>query len=252
MLDNADVNIELLNNEFKFGTAIEWDSSKNIYTNPLYPNSIADDSEITNDLFNIIGSGNYFKWDDANWILNVRKDIIDYAKSHEMSLRGHTLWWDDELGWGATSALVGDLNNPKEGTMAYIYTKYTNGEITAEEAENLSKELQNNLEDMILKHINKYVTDYPEILEWDVYNEPDKIYWQYNLYDTTDNNGMRNFLRKGYWTEKIDWWWGVLKRYKPNEEYCRFIAKCFDEAKNANMNAKLVLNDASMGIRLWG
>lgn len=222
-LKNATVNIKMTNNEFKFGTAIRMfeTTKENKYTG------------ITRTLFNSIGSENGFKWGVLSKNGSaIPKDVIDFAQKNNMHLRGHCLWWD--LATADTMDLIGDIDNVQETTMAYIYNQYVNGIITLEEAEELIYELQNNFEDIVLKHIEDEATEFLDVKEWDVINEPiSKQYFKYFLYDKkllTDSSFLTTTNKN-------------ILGYDDNEQYYQFLAKCFNKAKEANPQAKLLLND---------
>jgi len=217
VLDNATVQIQMLDNEFKFGTAVR-----------------VLGTGINKNLFNIIGAENYFKW---GWI---SKDgyanadtVVSHAKNNNMKLRGHTLWWDyaccDEV-----KQFIGNKENPQEGTMAYVYEKYNQNEITREQAELYAQEIQEKFETIVLQHIEEEVTYLQDINEWDVVNEiMTQQYFKYYLYD-------RHFLTEEAFLNK------TMKEeasYVKNEEYSQFLAKCFDTVRELKSNDTLVLND---------
>ncbi len=223
VIENAEIDLNMNNNEFKFGTSVR----------KVETTGINKYTSITRNLFNAIGSENGFKWpllaSNGNYI---PEDVIEYSQKNNMYLRGHNLW-TDRL-WGDTNILVGDIENPKEDTMSYIYSKYNSGEISAEEAEELINNIRINFENIVLRHIQDEVQEFPEVQEWDVINEAiSQQYFKYYLYD---KNMLidRNFL-----TTSIK----NMNEYTDNEEYYQFLAKCFDETKKCNSNAKLVLNN---------
>lgn len=149
-----------------------------------------------------------------------------------MHIRGHALWAD--CLWADTEILIGDIEQPKENTMAYVYTNYNNGNITYEKAKELINNMKNIFEDMILNHIEEEMTEFPEISEWDVINEIiSQQYFKYYLYDEKmlSDNRFLETNRK------------YMNAYADNEEYYQFLAKCFDKAREINQEAKLVIND---------
>lgn len=223
IIENAEINLNMNNNEFKFGTSVRKVEATGINKYTL----------LTRNLFNAIGSENGFKWpllaSNGNYIA---KDVIEYSQKNNMYLRGHNLW-TDRL-WGDTNILVGDVENPKEDTMSYIYSKYNSGEISAEEAEEFINNIRINFENIVLRHIQDEVQEFPEVKEWDVINEAiSQQYFKYYVYDKnmlTDRNFLTTSIKN-------------LNEYTDNEEYYQFLAKCFDETKKCNSNSKLVLNN---------
>lgn len=222
-IKNALINLKMSNNEFKFGTAIRMveATKQNKFT------------RIERNLFNGIGSENGFKWQVlANNGNKIPKDVISYSIENDMYIRGHALWSD--CLWADTETLIGNIEHPEENTMAYIYSNYNNGNITYEEAKELINNMKNIFENMIFKHIEEEMIEFPEVKEWDVINELiSQQYFKYYLYDEkmlTDNNFLTT-TRKNSTT------------YSDNEEYYQFLAKCFDIAKKINKSTKLVIND---------
>lgn len=219
LMKDAIVDISMINNEFKFGTAIR---------------NFANGYEF-NELFNIVGSENAFKWGEISQNGYIGAETItEYAKKKDMSVRGHCLWWDrpwcDEL-----KELIGEKENPQVGTMAYIYEQYKNSNINSRQVDNLSFEIQQQLEQTILNHIEEEVKHFSNVDEWDVVNEIlSQQYFKYWLYD-------RNFLEENSFLNKKDRWYYSL--YKDNEQYYKFVAKCFDKVREINPKLKLVLND---------
>lgn len=220
---NAIVSCKMNNNEFKFGTSIRMveNTKLNKFTG------------IGKNLFNGIGSENGFKWSVlANNGSKIPKDIISYSIENDMYIRGHALWSD--CLWADTENLIGNIEQPKENTMAYIYSNYNNGNITYEKAKELINNMRNIFEDMILNHIEKEMTEFPEVNEWDVINELiSQQYFKYYLYDQNmlSDNSFLKTTRKNMTT------------YIENEEYYQFLAKCFDKAREINKGTKLVIND---------
>ena len=222
IIENANINMKMIENEFKFGTAIRYRSAnmKNVYEG------------ITKKLFNGVLSENAFKWivldKEGSDLAN---DIIQFAKTNKMYLRGHCLWWDYAV--ADTLGLIGDKEDIQEGTMAYVHENYKNGKIDVEEAEQLIGKLQEDFESTVLKHIEDEITEFPDVQEWDVINEPiAKQYFKYYLYDKKMLEES-NFLDT---TKK------QLSKYDDNEKYYQFLAKCFDKARETKGTLKLVLN----------
>ena len=222
-INNVNVDIQMDNNEFKFGTSIRMitASGTNKYT------------RINRNFFNTIGSENGFKWsvisENGSTIPN---DVINFAKENNMYIRGHLLWGDALV--ADTKQLLGNINGSEEGTMAYIYKQYNEGNISDEEIEELINDLQIKFESIVLQHIEKMMLDFPDVNEWDVINEPiSQQYFKYYLYERnllTDNNFLTS-TRKNRTT------------YTDNEEYYQFMVKCFDKARETNPNIKLAIND---------
>ena len=226
IIKNANVNLKMLNNEFKFGTAIRMVESEkeNKYDG------------ITRNLFNAIGSENGFKWNVLSQNgSSIPNDVIKYAEENDMYIRGHYLWQDslnDEL-----LNLRGNLDNPEENTMAYIYDKYNNGEINLEESDLLIEELKDNLEQTVLNHIENEIDEFSNVNEWDVINEPiSKQYFKNYVYD-------KNLLTDSAFLTSTDI---EISEYQDNEEYYKFLAKYFDKAREIEKNDKLMLNSGKI------
>lgn len=226
-IENANVTIKMNNNEFKFGTAIRKieDTKVNKYDG------------ITRNLFNSIGSENGFKWSVLSHNgVNIPNDIIRYSNENEMNVRGHYLWQDspnDDL-----KGLVGDINSIEESTMTYIYNKYNNGEIDLEQANIYIEKLKENFENKVFDHIKNTIEEFSDVNEWDVVNEPlSKQYFKYYLYDKkllTDSTFLTS--------ESVD-----ISEYEDNDEYYRFLAKCFDKAIQIKEgDNKLLLNSGKI------
>lgn len=224
-IQNVNANINMTNNEFKFGTAIS--DTKNV-------NNLRG---ISRNIFNLIGSENGFKWKGISILGYDRTDgLISYSKENDMKVRGHCLWWDyvttEEL-----KKFVGNIEELEEGTMAYTYSQYINKKITKNEAKKQAKSLQEKLENMVLNHIDNEVRRYLEVVEWDVANELiSREYFKHYLYD-------QYFLSDGEFLNKTTRGYSY---YKDNEDYYKFIAKCFDKVKSINAKAKLVINDNTL------
>lgn len=87
IIQNADVKIKMNSNNFDFGTAVRVKSNyEGNYTG------------ISNDYFSILGSENGFKWTKSDSYSEgdyyAAVDVAEYARSNDMDIRGHTLWWD--------------------------------------------------------------------------------------------------------------------------------------------------------------
>lgn len=222
-IENANINIKMKNNEFKFGTAIRMveNTGMNKYDG------------ISRNLFNAIGSENGFKWNVLNQNgKDIPNDVIKYAKKNDMYIRGHCLWWD--MLWGNTNQLVGNMNSPEEGTMAYIYNRYNNGDISDEEANEMIESVRLKFEELVLSHIEEVVSEFPKVAEWDVTNEViANQYFKYYLYDKTLLHDSKFATTTGKY----------LPNYTDNEKYFQFMAKCYDKAKKVNQSSKLVFND---------
>ena len=222
ILDNTKIEISIVNNDFKFGTAIAYFNKKNYYNG------------ITKNKFNMIGAENSFKWNFMEQYGFERCIDIESNASETMSVRGHCLWWDYIFSEDV-SKLIGNTENPQEGTMAYIYKNFHDGKINYEEAEKLSAKLQEEFENKILNHIEQLIRMFPNISEWDVINEVlTRQYFKQYLYD-------RKFLTDDtFLTADII---GKSTNYTENEEYYKFLGKCFDKAREIKNENKLVLND---------
>ena len=150
-----------------------------------------------------------------------------------MYLRGHVLWWDGVRNEDLKN-IVGNEENLQQGTMAYLYKQYIDGKITEEQADEIRLNIQKKLEDYVYNHIKELINKYPDVKEWDVVNEPNTShYFQDYLYNKEcyNNNTFLKDTKKGGNT------------YSGNEEYSKFLGECFNKAREANANLKLVLND---------
>ena len=225
-LNNFNVKISMKSNSFLFGTAIG------------YSNADGDKTRlISNNIFNLIGSENFFKW---KYVQNNKKninDLIEFAESNGLKMRGHCLWWDYLCNETLKNNIVGTSENNKE-TMKYVYAEYNAGRISYEEASRQADEIINRFEKIVLDHIEEEVKKYPQIIEWDVINEPiSNQYFKYYLYDKkfiTDES----FINR----ESISCY-EISDYYTLNSNYDKFLAKCFDTAKRSNENAKMIIND---------
>lgn len=216
-LYKSNVNIKMEKNEFKFGTAIR---DKDI-------------NETFNKYFSLILSENGNKW---SYISNNGYEVADYVYSYgvnnKLNIKGHNLWWDYVYSKGLDSLI--ESQNDKDITFSYINQKYNNNEIDKEKANQLIEELIQKFENIVFLHIRDEMDRYPLISEWDVVNEPINYqYFKYYLYDKNllkDSNFKDNIYKKNV-------------KYTGNNKYYEFLAKCFDEAREENVNAKLILND---------
>ena len=224
VLNNAKINIKMINNAFKFGSAVRMsETTKQNGYNKIIPS-----------LFNSVGSENGFKWSvfEKNGS-SIPKDVINYAKENNMYVRGHYLWQDNVIS-ESLKTLIGNIENTKEGTMAYIYKQYDEKTITEEQVIEEIKNLKINFENIVLTHIENEMTEFPEVQEWDVINEPTVYqYFKYYLYD-------KHFLTDSDFLFKTN---QQENNYVDNDEFYKFLAKCFDKANSINSNAKLVIND---------
>jgi len=222
-ITNAIIDVKMKNNEFKFGTAIRMveKTKQNKWDN------------ITRNLFNAVGSENGFKWGILNSNgRDIPNEVINYAKDNDMHIRGHYLWTDRVL--AETRNLIGDLSNPQDGTMAYVYTQYNNENLTEEESNNKVMKIRDRFEEIVLNHIENEMVQFNDIQEWDVINEPiAQQYFKYYLYDKQ----MLSSSEFATTTTKY------IKNYTDNDDYYKFLAKCFDKAKQTKKNSKLTLND---------
>ena len=220
--ENIDTKITMTNNEFRLGTAIEFSKNENNYKN------------VTRNIFNITGSENNFKW----WKIEQNgytkaNDIYIKNENKNMYTKGHCLWWDYRFSQILEEEIIGIENN-NGLNMISIYSKYNEGLITIDEAKNQIELLKQKFENIVLNHIDEEVKMFPNIYEWDVINEVlDKQYFKYYLYDENfliDNSFLNN-NKKGFFP------------YTDNEDYYKFLAKCFDKVREINNNAKLILNE---------
>ncbi len=159
--------------------------------------------------------------------------LISFANDNDMYLRGHVLWWDGVRNEDLKN-IVGNEENLQQGTMAYLYKQYIDGKITEEQADEIRLNIQKKLEDYVYNHIKELINKYPDVKEWDVVNEPNTShYFQDYLYNKEcyNNNTFLKDTKKGGNT------------YSGNEEYSKFLGECFNKAREANANLKLVLND---------
>lgn len=224
VIDNADIQIRMDTNNFKFGTAIVYQGKKNNYNG------------ITRNLFNMIGAENGFKWAFISAYGYGRVlDVDTYALNNNMATRGHCLWWDRITFAPELQELIGSIDNPTPGTMAYVYKNYNDGKITLEEAETFSQEIQNRFETLVLNHIEDEIDRILNVSEWDVVNEIlTSQFFKIYLYD-------RVYLTDSRFLEGTQL--ANSQTYTDNEDYYIFLAKCFDKAREISPKSKLVLND---------
>ena len=217
-IKNFDINIKMNQNSFYFGNCV----TKN---------------QLDKSIFNSIGSENFFKWE---WIEKRGKDeaktLENYAKSNNIYLKGHCLWWDylcsDEL----KKIVLKDEENNINITMYDLYNKYKNGLISKEQAIEDTDKVIGKFETIVLKYIEKTVKEFDYVKEWDVTNEILATrYFRYYLFD-------KNYLEDNKFLSTTG---GVKYDYKyiENERYSKFIANCFETAKLANPEAVLVYNE---------
>lgn len=216
-IENAKIKITQKSNSFNFGTAEDSTFYK----------------KFDNDIFNLVVSENYNKWrviTESGYSSGDR--MYNYALENNLRYKGHNLWWDyiysTELKKLITSS------NDENITFESIYNKYNNNEISLEEANVLIENLQIEFENIVYNHIKEEVSRYPEIIEWDVINEP--INFQYFKYYLYDKNLLKdkNFLTN---TRKYN------VKYTNNEKYSTFIANCYNLVREYNNKSKLILND---------
>ncbi len=161
------------------------------------------------------------------------KDVSKYAQDNDMIVKGHTLWWDmvmvDEL-----ATLVGNKEEPEPDTMAYVYYEYVNDTKSEEMIQEEIERLKEKFEDIIYNHVKEVVRNFPEIKQWDVVNEISTYqYFKYYLYNQkflTDESFMDSTK---YHSLKNEF----------NEDYDKFIAKCFELTKEASPNSVALIND---------
>ena len=224
IINNANISISMDSNDFKWGTAIQY---ANLASN--------DYNRINNKIFNMLGSENGFKWSNIyKYGYNRALDIELYAITNNMYARGHCLWWD-YICSTSLKELVGTIDNPIEGTMAYVYKNYSEGKISREEAETLSIEIQKKFETIVLNHIEEEINKFTNVHEWDVVNEILTMQcFKIFLYD-------RLYLTDSRFLNGTNL--GNSNEYISNDEYYIFLAKCFNKARETCVDTKLVLND---------
>ena len=210
--------IRMINNEFNMGTAIR----------------MQDFNEITREKFNLILSESHFQW----YLTNKDGDsigryIYNTAKNNGYRIKGHTLWWD-KANVTETKEIVKKDNDSNSLTMKKIYDDYNSGKTNENMAKEQIKQLTSKFENVVLTHIKNMIEKYPEVDEWNVYNEPfDTIYFKYFLYDM-------NLLKDNSFNERENKYLGN-NEYISNKEYNTFIKKCFEYVKK-NTNSKAILN----------
>lgn len=241
-LSDANVNIKMNDNEFKFGTAIGKKKEENVND---YDGIFDTDLK----LFNTIGSENGFKWIAVEKYENYANDIVAKAEENNMYLRGHCLWWDQKNFFveSLKEEIIGiNDENSTENTMKSIWNKYKNNEINREEAEEYLANLKKRFEKIVIEHIERVMNKYPEIKEWDVINEIETCqYFQYYLY----NNKIFDDVNAGFINDsfqRVDS--EGYYRYDSNKEYYTFLAKCINTVKRKNSNTKIVINDCMLDI----
>ena len=224
-IKNVSFNTKMNNNDFKFGTAIGDIKSVNNYSN------------ISRELFNIVGSENGFKWRGISILGYKRPDgIVEYSKNNNMRVRGHVLWLDT-VNNKNVEKIVNDPENNETITMTKIYEKYSNGDISYEEANHYANTLIEQLEDLAYSHIEEVVKRYPDVNEWDVVNEiTGHQYFKFYLFE-------KDCIKHNYFTKSKT---KSCTVYNDNDEYYRFIANCFEKARENNLKAKLVWNTNSV------
>ena len=217
-IKNTKIKINMKDNEFEFGTSTGYISEK----------------KLTRNYFNILGAQGDFKWERISIIgYEEAQKYVIYAQKNNMRLRGHCLWWDYPCSKEVTK-YIGNENDEEGLTMAAIYNQYKNHKISKEEAIDSANQIQEQFEKTVYNHISEEINYFPYVSDWDVVNEPlSRQYFKYYLYDQNfiENN---EFLYSDY---------NYKNSYIENEKYYKFLANCFDIARNNNKNAKLVIND---------
>lgn len=175
---NADVSVNMTRNAFNFGTAVTellWNTSDTNYSN----NDRIKYKGYFNKYFNTAVAEGAMKWDEYNASSgNDADNIVKYLNDNNKKMRGHCLYWDKESWFSLAS-----------------------GNTTFDKKES------------ILNHVKEMVQKYPNVIQWDVINEP------------------------------------VLERYLRNTKSTdfgiSFMADIFKTA-SANTNAKLYLNELNI------
>lgn len=226
LINKYSLKIKMNDNEFKFGTTVRYKSQSKEYNYNL----------IKSKKFNAISSENTFKW---SWIqdnnYNQAEKLNEYVESKNMYYKAHVLWWDYVYSEQLENEIVGKADELNMETMASVYIRYNNGEITEEQAEEASKRIQEKFENIVFKHIEDEVKKLNQVQEWDVVNEIfENRYFVYYLYE-------RNYLKSDKFLNSNRKY--MLNEYSLNNEYMSFIAKCFDLVKRVNNKAKLIYNE---------
>lgn len=252
VVNNATVKIQMLDNDFKFGTAI---------------NEVKGFSDISRTYFNGAVSTNLFKMRKyyANNITNDRKNFIKGATNLKLDyLRGHTLVWDILYRYTYNN-IVGTKKDTNENniTMGFIKNKYDSfnkdGKYTSEEKTKINnwiKTLKTKYKNLIYDYIKKMVKDYPEFDEWDLLNEINsQEFFKYGLfyeefltdskfpYDFVESDDARNKKRhmlseyntKEKFTAKL--------QEKNYSEYIDFLIGCIDAYRSVTKKT-MVINEA--------
>lgn len=245
-IDNTSINIDMISNNFKFGTEIGYVGLQNEF-----------DDSINSKYFNVVGSDNLFKynlyhtWDgDISELENLRRNLLNEATNVGITnFRGHCLFWDMVQGAGnkrisGFREIIGKQTDFDENniTMAFVYNKYqeynSDNNYTPDEKNQIDvwiMELKKKFENQVLDYIKTMVNEYPEIKEWDLFNElRTSEYFKYYLYE---ENFLisNNFLTDKSYNPSID-------DFTINDEYIDFLIKCIDVFRE-NTDAELVLNE---------
>ena len=218
-ITNTDIAIDMKSNNFKFGTATDKENVDNIEKK----------------YFNTIISENFNKWRVVSQSGYTQGDnIYNSSISNGYNYKVHNLWWDYKYSEEVNALVMSD--NKDDLTFQYIYNKYNNKEINDEEANSLIDELTEKFEKIVYAHIEDMAKRYHNAYEIDVINEPYIYqYFKYYLFDKkllTDNSFLNSSKKRE-------------TSYKYNENYDKFMAKCFDIAKENN-NAIMILNDNTL------
>ncbi|MDR2336786.1 MAG: endo-1,4-beta-xylanase [Candidatus Nomurabacteria bacterium] len=147
-IHDAEVTVEMIKNEFIFGTAL---NTPDLAGDPKYSVNIPP-------FFDLVGPENAFKW------INYEADacakaagadyIYDYALKNNYSIRGHNLLWDEPQYYPAYADYNSRAGCTKNSPVDWA---------TISEADAAK---------IISAHISEIVSKYPEVIEWDVWNEP--------------------------------------------------------------------------------
>ena len=248
-ISGADVKIELLDNSFKFGTAIANDLNF---------------TDVNTKYFNALDSSNYFKMRVyyKKGLEDLRNQFFAGADKAKITyLRGHTLYWDILYEY-TFKAIVGSKsdNDPNNITMGFVKSKYEaykkDGNYTQEEKNNINKwlkELKNKFKNLIYDYIKMMVNKYPQFNEWDVLNEINsQEWWKYYLfyeefltdsnfkftYDSNDENYNKkrkiflDYNTKDKYTKKM--------QEKGFSDYIDFLVGCIETYRSVTKKPGVV------------
>jgi GH35 family endo-1,4-beta-xylanase len=131
----ADINVNLINHEFKFGVSLT--QARRFYGQDYYKNFL----ERVSEAFNYVTIGMYWALTDERNrdknIENYYEDVLDWATKNNIKTKGHPLMWHE-----AMPKWVRNFENMEE------------------------------LEVLMKNHMRRLIKTYPQIHDWDVYNEP--------------------------------------------------------------------------------